>query len=105
MCIRDSRNADRVFRSMLLAARDLSPARLQQFILPSCLPVTLQAARVRRRQHPRWFVPVSYTHLDVYKRQVVLSSEQGLLLYRTISFGVWALAGAVYLLVLSLIHI
>ena len=29
---------------------------------------------------------------------MVLSSEQGLLLYRTISFGVWALAGAVYLL-------
>ncbi|WP_162433786.1 hypothetical protein [Pseudoxanthomonas koreensis] len=30
---------------------------------------------------------------------VVLSSEQNLLLYRTIAFGVWSLAGAVYLLV------
>ena len=29
---------------------------------------------------------------------VVLSSEQNLLLYRTIAFGVWALVGAVYLL-------
>lgn len=39
------------------------------------------------------------THLaDGSLAAVVLSSEQGLLLYRTISFGVWALAGAVYLL-------
>lgn len=30
---------------------------------------------------------------------MVLSSEQNLLLYRTIAFGVWSLAGAVYLLV------
>jgi hypothetical protein len=30
---------------------------------------------------------------------IVLSSEQNLLLYRTIAFGVWSLAGAVYLLV------
>jgi len=30
---------------------------------------------------------------------VILSSEQNLLLYRTIAFGVWALAGAVFLLV------
>jgi hypothetical protein len=29
---------------------------------------------------------------------IVLSSEQDLLLYRTIAFGVWSLAGAVYLL-------
>lgn len=29
---------------------------------------------------------------------IVLSSEQNLLLYRTIAFGVWSLAGAVYLL-------
>lgn len=30
---------------------------------------------------------------------VLLSSEQNLLLYRTIAFGVWSLAGAVYMLV------
>lgn len=30
---------------------------------------------------------------------MVLSSEQNLLLYRTIAFGVWSLAGAVYLLI------
>lgn len=32
---------------------------------------------------------------------VVLSSEQNLLLYRTIAFGVWSLAGAVYMLLLT----
>lgn len=32
---------------------------------------------------------------------IVLSSEQNLLLYRTIAFGVWSLAGAVYMLVLT----
>ena len=69
---------------ILLSCFDLYPSGLEQFnlsfyalcFLMFCVGISIgnnpQILLSFRRLSPKFFLPVSYTHLDVYKRQVTM---------------------------------